>query len=183
MEERLHQERGDNRPRPPPIPSFESLCQQNYPGQWRILTAMMWLLFFITVATTLSYQSWQARKAQAILLNHSEVMARVTKVVPGVNGGDYMTYAVELELPVDSSTRRLTLKIPEATYDFHYAGDRFIPIIYTGPDEYGLKSRYERQAALYVNWPNLLIGFLIVFLALYYVRHYALKSLCSPTGE
>lgn len=183
MEERLPRDCRDDRPLPPRIPSFETLCQQNYPAEWRVLTVLMWIVFATCVCSTLSYQTWQAEKARAILETHPEVVAIVSRVIAGVNDGNYSTYSVDLDVPVDGKIRTVSLKIPETTYDFHYADQRRIPIVYAGPEEYNLKTYYERRTNPIADWPNTAIGFLIAFLVTYYMRHFALKSLCSRSGE
>ncbi|BES72334.1 hypothetical protein RE428_33520 [Marinobacter nanhaiticus D15-8W] len=183
MEERLHRQCGDERPLPPPIPSFESLCQQNYPAEWRVLTVLMWIVFATCVCSTLSYQTWQAEKARAILASHPEVVAIVTRVTSSVDDGKYRKYSVELDVPVDGRMRTVSLKIPETTYDFYYAEQRRIPIVYAGPEEYNLRTYYERRIDPLADWPNTAIGFLIAFLVIYYMRHFALKSICSRSGE
>ena len=184
MEQRLYHERTDeDRPLPPRTPSFESLCQQNYPIEWRVLTFLMWVIFATSVCSTLSYQAWQADKARAILASHPEVVAFVSGVTSGVNDGEYSTYAVGLEVPVNGEIHTVSLKIPETTYDFYYADQRRVPIVYAGPEEYNLKTYYERRANPLEEWPNTVIGFLIAFLVTYYIRHFALKSICSRSGE
>lgn len=88
MEERLHQQHGVDRLLPPPVPSFESLCRQNYPLQWRVLSVLMWVLFATCVGATLSYQFWQADKARAILAGRTEVIGLVSGVTSGLKGAN-----------------------------------------------------------------------------------------------
>lgn len=76
----------------------------------------------------------------------------------------------------------VSLRIPETTYEFYYADQRRIPIISASPDEYNLKTYYERRTHPMADWPNMVIGFLIAFLVTYYLRHFALKSICSRSG-
>lgn len=80
---------------------------------------------------------------------------------------------------VDGTTQQLNLEIPEDIFEENYQDATELKIIYVSPQEYNLKSYYERKSNMFSNWFGILAGYLVVFVLLFIGRHYLLKLLCG----
>ncbi|AOE48770.1 hypothetical protein [Kangiella sediminilitoris] len=163
-------------------PSFEELCKKNHPGQWKTLTALMWLIFVGFVSVSIFNNYMNSSDAKSIIANNSEVVASVIDTNQILEDGKYTDYSVDLELMVDGARKTLNLEIPEDTFEENYKGAEELKIIYSGPEEYNLKSYYERKSNMFSNWISILFGYIIVFVLLFIGRHYSLKMLCGKEG-
>lgn len=156
-------------------PSIEELYKEHKPKQWKAYTLGMWLLFVVFVSISVFNNYKHAAKAKSILANNQEISAQVVDVIQILDDGSYTDYSVDLEASMEGTVKELTVTIAEEVYEEQYAGATEIPIIVVNDSEYNLKSYYERRANMFSNVWNILIGYLIVFVLLYYVRHFVLK--------
>ena len=165
--------------------SFEELCKENYPKQWRVSTLLMWLLFLGFVGTSVFNNYRIANDAMSVLSNHTEVTAQVVEVIHILQDGEYEDYSVGLEYPLDGRTAEITIDIDEDVFSQNYANASEIPLIYSNDDsrEINLRSYYEIRSDMFSNWISVLVGYVVVFVLLFFGRHYLLKVICSRTGE
>ena len=166
-------------------PSFEELCKENYPKQWRVATLLMWSLFLVFVGVSVFNNYRVANDAMGVLSNHTEVAGQVVEVIRILEDGQYEDYSVGMEYPLGGRTAEITLDIDEDVYQQNYVDAREIPLIYSNddPSEINLRSYYELRADMFSNWISLLVGYAVVFLLAFFGRHYLLKIICSRTGE
>ncbi|MCW9028434.1 MAG: hypothetical protein OQJ80_05835 [Kangiella sp.] len=160
-------------------PSFEELCKKNHPKQWKVATLLMWLIFIGFVSVSVFNYYTNSHQARSILANNDEVVAEVVDSIQILEDGNYTDYSVDLALMVDGSTQQLNLEIPEDIFEENYQDATELKIIYVSPQEYNLKSYYERKSNMFSNWFGILVGYLIVFVLLFIGRHYLLKLLCG----
>lgn len=156
-------------------PSIEELYKEHKPKQWKIYTMGMWLLFIVFVSISAFNNYKHAAKAKSILANNQEVSAQVVNVIQVLEDGSYTDYSVDLEVPIEGAVKELNLTIAEDEFEVQYTSAKEIPIIVVNDTEYNLKSYYERRSNMFSNVWNILIGYLIVFVLLYYIRHFVLK--------
>lgn len=156
-------------------PSIEELYKEHKPKQWKIYTMGMWLLFIGFVCTSVFNYYNNAAQARSILENHQEVSAQVVDVIQILEDGSYTDYSVDLEASIEGTAKELNVTVTEDVYEEHYSSATEIPIIFVNDSEYNLKSYYERRSNMFSNVWSMLFGYLIVFILLYYVRHFILK--------
>lgn len=156
-------------------PSIEELYKEHKPKQWKLYTTAMWLVFVVFVAVSIFNNYKNAAKAKSVLANNQEVSAQVVDVIQILEDGSYTDYSVDMEVSIEGVAKDLNLTIAEDEYEAQYESAKDIPIIFVDDNEYNLKSYYERRSNMFSNVWNILIGYLIVFVLLYFVRHYMLK--------
>jgi hypothetical protein len=164
-------------------PSIEELSRNSHPMIWKTSTYLMWTLFFVFIAASIISKYQNTAYARDILSNHKEVFAKVIETDQVLEDGKYTDYYVDLELTVDGEEQLLHLDIPEKIYLSNYKGKDEIPLIYVNADEYNIKSYYEGRSHMFTNWLSLLLGYLAVFVILYFVRHYTLTLLCRTKDQ
>ncbi len=156
-------------------PSIEELYKEHKPKQWKVYTLGMWLLFVVFVSISVFNNYKHAAKAKSILANNQEISAQVVDVIQILEDGSYTDYSVDLEVSIEGAEKELNVTIAEDEFEAQYTSAKEIPIIYANDNEYNLKSYYERRSNMFSNVWNILIGYLIVFVLLYYIRHFVLK--------
>lgn len=163
--------------------SFGNYCREHHPGQWRVMTTVMWLSFLLFVGLSLFNNYSNANQAQQILTADNEIMAKVIDVTQILESGEYTDYSVLLEIDVDGLSSAANLDIPKTIFENRYQDSDEIPVLYVGPSEYNIKDHYERRADMFANWGNILLGYFVVFLLLYMARHFLLKVITGHSSS
>lgn len=156
-------------------PSIEELYKEHRPKQWKVYTMSMWILFVVFVSISVFNNYKHAAKAKSILANNQEISAQVVDVIQILEDGSYTDYSVDMEVSIEGVGKEINLTIAEEEFEAKYESAKDIPIIFVDDNEYNLKSYYERRSNMLSNVWNILIGYLIVFVLLYYIRHFVLK--------
>jgi len=160
-------------------PSLESVFKKENPAQWRLLTSIMWLVFIAFVSISIFNNYSNSKQASLMLQDNTEVNAKVLDKVQILEDGKYTDYSVDLEVSSKGEKNHINLTVPEDIFESQYKSSQEIPIIFVNEGEYNLKSYYERRANMFSNWVSITVGYLIVFLFLYFIRHYLLKFICK----
>lgn len=164
-------------------PSIEELCQEHAPGLWRISSWIMWGLFVILIGLSIANNYRHASAAKSILSENDEISARVLDVNRVLKSGKYTDYSVDLELHKGDVTYVLNLDIPKDEFEANYDGAGTIPVVFESQEEFNLKSHYARRSNVLSNWAGILIGYTLVFVILFYARHFLIRFAYKGEGQ
>lgn len=147
--------------------SSETFIRQHYPVQWHFCMAFVWLVLVPLIAVIIFNNFRNASEAMIILGNNSQLMATVNTVSPLYENGNLQFYTTTLNIGGDKNAEIIQIEIPKKIFDNHYQHATQIPLIRLNHNDFALKSYYQRQAALLLNWPITLAGFIVIMLLIY----------------